>query len=144
MLCLFKSRPLAFLVLLLTMLSGCNCGGNVNLVTNSGSTANLTINGLASLASTQNQYVTVTFTGMASKNSGASGQTSFNTSREFEIDPNGNITPSTTLTANNLQPGEWSVTAQLNKWTASCTGSLSKGGSASFTFTFNSSGCLVK
>jgi hypothetical protein len=142
---LFKLGLSALLCAAILTLAACNCNKiNVNTNTGDGATANLTINGLGALGGKQAQYVSVSFTGNVVTKGDGSGAASFTVTQEFEIDPSGNITPGTTLPRVNLQPGSWSVTATVNSWTAACTGTLSKGGSGNFVFTYNTSGCSTK
>lgn len=123
----------------------CTCDVNVKPSETKSGTASLVINGLNALANSSGaQYVSVTFSGSVGKTSDGSGNSSFTVTQKFEIDPSGNINPGTTLSRIDLQPGDWTVTAQVNSWTTSCTGSITKDKKTTFSFTYNTNGCAVQ
>lgn len=142
----FKPNFAKFFLFLIISLSLCRCDGlHIKPTAPQGGNVNLAINGLNALISNAGaQFISVTFSGKIGKTTDGSGDPSFVVTQKFEIDPSGNITPGTTLQRIDLQPGTWSVTAQVNSWSKTCTGQISKGKGAIFTFTYNTNSCNVQ
>ena len=141
----FKSKNALLILLFVLVLSRCTCDVNVKPSATQSGNVSLVINGLNAFVNPSGaQYVSVTFSGTVGKTSDGSGNSSFTVTQKFEIDPSGNINPGTNLSRLNLQPGDWTVTAQLNSWNASCTGPITKDKKTTFTFTYNTNGCAVQ
>lgn len=141
----FRTSLALFVLFVFATLNRCTCDVNVKPSATQSGNVSLVINGLNALANSSGaQYVSVTFSGSVGKTSDGSGNSSFTVTQKFEIDPSGNINPGTTLSRVNLQPGDWTVTAQVNSWNASCTGPITKDKKTTFTFTYNTNGCAVQ
>lgn len=141
----FRTSLALFVLVVFATLNRCTCDVNVKPSATQSGNISLVINGLNALANSSGaQYVSVTFSGSVGKTSEGSGNSSFTVTQKFEIDPSGNINPGTTLSRVNLQPGDWTVTAQVNSWNASCTGPITKDKKTTFTFTYNTNGCAVQ
>lgn len=141
----FRISLALFVLFVFATLNRCTCDVNVKPSATQSGNISLVINGLNALANSSGaQYVSVTFSGSVGKTSDGSGNSSFTVTQKFEIDPSGNINPGTTLSRVNLQPGDWTVIAQVNSWNASCTGPITKDKKTTFTFTYNTNGCAVQ